>query len=299
VSVAIVGASGVIGRAAVRAFAGADPDVRAIVRRANAADELRALGAKVAVADVEGASDAEDAEDDDVAAALFGADSVCHLVGGLDLPTDEAYERTNAGSVQTVLGVARRTRVRRALFVSAIGADPASPNPFLRAKGHAEEAVRASGLEFVIVRTASVYGVGATWLEMLVVGASRTPPVVVGDPSRTVAPVFAEDVAAVLLAADDRSQPVHGTWALEGVDRVPARELVAALGDDDARPTAMPADVVNVERLLGRTLAAAAVEVLAGSWPADAPDAAAEFGVTLTPLVEGIRRIATAARLER
>lgn len=290
-SVAIIGASGVIGRAAVRAFARVDPDVRAVVRRAGVADELRSAGAKVAVGDL---------EEDQVAltASLSGADSVCHLVGGVLLDDDEAYERAIVGSVGTVVTAAGRAGVRRLTFVSAIGADPSSPNAYLRAKGIAEQAVRGSGLEFAIIRTAAVYGVGGPWFELLVAGAARRPPAVVGDPSTTVAPVFAGDVAAVLLAADDRADPVHGTWALEGPDRVAVGDLVAALSENEAPPRIVPADAAEVERLLRRPVSAAAVEVLTDSWRADAPDAAAEFGVKRTPLAEGIRRIASVARLE-
>jgi NADH dehydrogenase len=291
VSVAVVGASGAIGRAAVRAFARADPDVRAVVGRAEIARELREAGARVAIGDL------DDDEDDALPASVFGADSVCLLAGG---PDDDATQPTNVATVGRVLGMARRAGVRRVLFVSDPGADAASPNPHLRAEAAAEEAIRSSGLEFAIVRTSCVYGVGGgAWFELVVAGATRLPPVVVGDPTRIVAPVFADDVADVLLAADDRAEPIGGTWAVQGPDRVTIGELVAALSDADAEPQAVGAEPAQIERLLGRPVSEAAVEVLTGSWPTDAPDAAIEFGVRLTRLAEGIRRIAAAARLER
>lgn len=288
-SVAIVGASGVIGRAAVRAFARVDPDVRAVVRRADAADELRAVDAKVALSDLAGGDDA-------LTAAVSGADSVCHLVGALDLESDDAYDHVHVRSVRDTVTLAARAGVRRVLFVSAFGADPSAPNAFLRAKGAAERAVGDSGLEFAIVRTAAVYGIGGAWFELLVAGAAQRPPVVVGDPSRIVAPVLADDVAAALLAADDRSDPVRGTWALEGPDRVAAGVLVAALADEDVGPRPVVANAAEVAGLLGRPISQTAVEILTGAWPADAPDITSEFGLELTPLAEGIRRI---SRLER
>lgn len=292
-SVAIVGASGAIGRAAVRAFARIDPDVRAVVRRAEAADELRTHAAKVAV------SDLADRDDEGVIAAVFGADSVCHLVGPLDAPGEEMYEGVHVGFSRQIVELADRAHVRRILFVSALGADPSSPNAFLRAKGCAEEVIRDSGLEHAIVRTAAVYGVRSVWLELLVAGAARHPPVVAGDPSRVVAPVLADDVAALLVAADDLEEAVRGTWALEGPDRVSAGDLVAALAEDDTPPVIVPAEPGPIADLLGRPVSPTAVEILTRSWSVDAPDAASGFDLVLTPLAVGIRLIAAAVRLER
>jgi NADH dehydrogenase len=226
---------------------------------------------------------------------VFGADSICLLVGG---PGDDE-RAADATTIRRVVGLARRAAVRRVLFVSSLGADPAAPNPWLRVAGVCEETIRSSGLESAIVRTGAVYGYGgAVWFELVVAGATRQPPVVVGDPSRVVAPVFVGDVADVLVAADDRAEPIGGTWSLSGPDRVTAGELVAALSGSDVEPRAVDATRAEVERLLGRPVSEAVVEVLTGSWPADAPDAAAEFGVELTPLAEGIRRIASGTRLE-
>src|SRR5205807_9770451 len=151
--VVVTGASGLIGRAAVRAFAARAPEVRAYVRRAEVADELRRLGAKVAVGSID--------DVDTLTVVMRGAHTVCHLVGGLDLPDDDAYERSNLGSVRRVLEAATRAKVPRFLLVSYPGADPSSPNPYLRFKGMAEQAVASEDVEHVVVRCTHVYGPGS------------------------------------------------------------------------------------------------------------------------------------------
>ena len=75
-----------------------------------------------------------------------------------------------------------------------------------------------SGLDHAVIRSTHAYGLGGLWLATLVAGATASPPVVLGDPSRALAPVAVEDVAAVLAAADDREGDLEGTWALEGPD---------------------------------------------------------------------------------
>src|SRR2546423_1000106 len=142
--VGVRGASGLVGRAAIRAFGERWPEVRAYVRRRDAAGALRALGAKVAVGEID--------DVDTLAVVMRGAHSVCHLVGGLDLPDDDAYERVNVGSVSAALDAARRAKVSRFLLLSYPGADSSSANSYLRVKGRAEYVLQSADLESVIVR---------------------------------------------------------------------------------------------------------------------------------------------------
>src|SRR5207249_679311 len=121
--VVVTGASGLIGRAAVRAFAARSPEVRAYVRDPGAAEDLRALGAKVAVGSID--------DVDTLAVVMRGAHTVCHLVGGLDLANDAEYERVNAGSVQSALEAAEAAGAKRFLFVSYPGASASSSNAYL------------------------------------------------------------------------------------------------------------------------------------------------------------------------
>jgi len=280
VPVVVTGASGLVGSVLVPRLLEGGSEVRAVVRRQAAAEPLRALGAKVAVGD---ASDAEL-----LAAALRDAHTVCHLVGGLDLP-EAAYEETNFRWTEATLNAAREAKVVRFLFLSYPGSRPSSPNSYLRAKGLAEEAVRDSGLEFLIIRSTHIFGSGSRWLDEMVAAARRPVATVIGPGAQRLAPVFVEDVAGVLAAGDDRAAPVSGTFGLQGPDTVTADELIDLLAGRRRRKVHLsPAAAARGTRLLGRLSSRAMLEVLAADSLADAPDAAAEFGVKLTPLREGL-----------
>src|SRR5712691_10589426 len=120
--VVVTGACGLLGRRAVRAFLRTSPEVRALVPRREAADSIRALGAKVAVA---GIDDVETLE-----TVMSDAHTVCHLVEGLDLPDEGAYERINLGSTRASLEAAGRGGVKRFLFLSCPGASTQAENPY-------------------------------------------------------------------------------------------------------------------------------------------------------------------------
>jgi uncharacterized protein YbjT (DUF2867 family) len=279
--VVVTGASGMIGRRAVAALGRTSPEVRAYVRRKDAAAPLRALGAKVAVGWI---GDVEN-----LAVVMAGAHTVCHLVGGMRLPTEDALREANLTSTETVLGAAKQAGVRRFLFLSSPGAAPDSRNAYLRYKGLSEEAIVGSGLEHVILRSTHAYGDDSEWLRTVAALARRRPPVVIGSGRQVVAPVEAGDVAAVLAAADDREAVRSGVWGLEGPDRVTSDELADLLGAAGRRKLHLAPRVARLSaRVTGRSVGRATMELMAADSLADAADAASEFGVALTPLRDGL-----------
>jgi uncharacterized protein YbjT (DUF2867 family) len=292
-TVMVIGASGLIGRALVPLLVRED-EVRACVRRSEAADPLRTAGAKVAV----GRFDDADA----LGEILKRVYTVIHLVGGPNQFDDDAVLAANHGSVLTALAASREAGVRRFVLVSATGASIDASNPYLRAKGLAEEAVVNSGMEYAVVRATHAYGLGGLWLAATVEGATASPPFVVGDGSAAVAPVFADDVAAVVAAADDRDGRLAGTWSLEGPDVLTTSELVSLLATPGADPPVPVTPSEAAARLtegLGTIVSETAAELFALPSRADTPDAADAFGLGRTALADGLRATARLVAAER
>ena len=157
----------------------------------------------------------------------------------------------------------------------------------------AEEVVAGSGLQFGILRCTHVYGRDSDWLEQTRKLARGWPAVVLGSGRQVIAPVLVDDVAAVLAAADDREQTTSGTWGLEGPERVSADDFADLLAGKHRRKLHLSGRrAQRAARITGRRISAVALEVLEADSLADAPDAAAEFGVELTPLREGLERAA-------
>ena len=281
-TVMVTGASGVVGRATVKALLARD-EVRATVRRSSEATYLRQLGAKVAVRDI----DSPDA----LSEILAGCHTVVHLIGGVAQPDPDELFHANHGSVLRALDAARDTGVKRFVLLSVPGADPETTHPFLRAKGLAEEAVRASGMQHAIVRSTHAYGLGGLWFTAAVEGALAEPPFVIGGGDNELAPIFAEDVGSLIAAIDDAEAELAGTWGLEGPDVVTADDLARMLRGDAATPThaSGQAAAESLTRLLGVPIDAITASFLALPSRADAPDASRAFGVARTPLVDGLR----------
>ncbi|HYH28169.1 MAG TPA: NAD(P)H-binding protein, partial [Actinomycetota bacterium] len=173
----------------------------------------------------------------------------------------------NLASTERLLATGARAGIRRFLFVSSVGADPGSPNPYLASKGAAEDAVRSSGIEHAILRLSFV-----SELLPRIFGRWLVWTVMPGDGEQMLAPVRAEEVAGTLVAADDRAGSVSGTYSLTG-EPATLSELARSVRPGlllRARPGSRSA-----RRL---PLSPAAVEALASDRLPDAPDARAAFG---------------------
>lgn len=279
--VVVTGASGLVARSLIPLLIGAGSEVRGVVRRRESAEGVRDLGAKAAVCDLRDTATLE--------AVMDGAHTVIHLAGGLDVP-DDAEEVTNLGTVRDALEAAAERSVPRFVLLSYPGADPESANPYLRAKGMAEEALRAADLQGAVVRATHVYGPESRWLQENL-RAARTPLAapVIGTGTQRLAPVFVEDVARALAGADDRDAPVTGTFGIQGPDVVTADELVDLLAGRRRRKIHLtPAAARRAGRLMGWSAGQATLEVLAADSLADEPDAGREFGISPTPLAQGL-----------
>ena len=208
------------GRAIVAALVERD-EVRATVRRPEAGDALRALGAKVAVLPID--------EPDELIEILPRVHTIVHLVGGVNQPSDDEILAANHGSTLAVVAAAKEAGVRRLILLSVPGASLDHAHPFVRAKGLAEEVVVQSGLEHAVLRTSHAYGLGGLWFASTVVGADQG--FVVGDGNQRWAPVLADDVAKVVVAIDDRRDPIEGVWGLGGPDELTADEVFSIAGE--------------------------------------------------------------------
>ena len=147
-NVLIVGSHGNIGQRLVRHMAKSAHTARAMIRDESQRDEMRALGAaEVVVADLEG----------DVRDALAGCDAVVFTAGSGAHTGPEKTEDVDRHGAISIIDQARRAGVRRFVLVSSMNADTPEKGPekmrhYFEAKKAADDHLRASDLEYTIVR---------------------------------------------------------------------------------------------------------------------------------------------------
>ncbi len=194
-TIAVTGANGFVARNLIALLLEDTParGIRAIVRDARTGlRELPAADLDVRVADVTRAESLRGAFDD--------CETIVHTVA---VPTERraSFTDVNVRGTEHVVAEAERAGVRRIVHMSALGADPESPFPFLRSKGLGERAVVRSNAPSVALRPSILFGPGDDFFPKL--GFSLHFPVVPvpGDGSARFQPLHVRDLALVLRAA--------------------------------------------------------------------------------------------------
>ena len=217
--IAITGANGFVGRHVIALLLDDVPseDIRAIVRDpVRAAAELPNAGLDVRQADV--------TRPETLRGVFDGVDAVVHTVA---IPTERqgTFTRVNADGARAVVREAERAGVRRLVDVSAIGASPDSPYPFLRTKGEGQAAVEASAIPHVVLRPSLLFGPGDDFFHRLRF-ALRFPIVPLpGGGTARFQPLHVEDLARAVRAA--LFGTMSGVFEVGGPDPVTYRELLA------------------------------------------------------------------------
>lgn len=152
--VAIAGGHGKIGMMVGRMLAEGGGTARGLIRKSEQAGDLSAAGIEPVLCDLEG--------DDDVAAAIRGADAVVFAAGAGGGSGAERKWTVDYGGVVKLIEAAEAEGIRRYVIVSSIGAGnpPAEGGDvfgeYLRAKAKADRELEASGLDYTIVRPGSL-----------------------------------------------------------------------------------------------------------------------------------------------
>jgi uncharacterized protein YbjT (DUF2867 family) len=214
VRVAIAGGHGQIALRLAKIMSERGDEVVALIRNPDHADEVRDAGAEPALVDLEHASE------DEVANAINGSDAVVFAAGAGPGSGSERKETMDYGGAVKLIAAAKQAGVGRYVIVSSMGANPSATGDdtfsvYLRAKGRADDAVRASGLDATVVRPGGLTNDAGTGRVRLGESLPR------GQVTR-------DDVAAVLVAVLDSPSTIGRTADLIGGDTAIA-EAVAAL----------------------------------------------------------------------
>ena len=221
----VTGATGFVGHAVLQHLCAEGHRVRCLVRRGSEA-ALRGLGA---ITRIEGDILTRRGLEE----GMTGCDAVIHLVGIIreHRATNVTFERVHTEGTRNVLEAAKAAGLRRYVHMSALGTRRGAASRYHRTKWAAEEAVRASGLDWTIFRPSIIYGLGDGFVSMLASMVRRMPAVpVIGSGRQRVQPVPVEHVAAGFAGALELPATIKRTYEVGGPQAVTMEELLDLIG---------------------------------------------------------------------
>jgi NADH dehydrogenase len=253
-TVLVTGATGFVGRHLIPVLLAGDHRVVALVRTATDGELVvgrlapeRRAAVETRIGDVTRPAT--------LGPALAGVDAVVHLVaiprdfhGGADL------RLINTEGTRAVVAAMEAAGVRRLIHMGAMGVEDVPDLHYASSKAKAEALVRASSLDWTILKPSLQFGEGDGFFN-IIAGLVRLSPGIVpvpGDGTSRFQPIHVDDVAAVTVRCLAGPATVGQTYDLGGprywTYREITREVLTALGK---RRLIVPMPVVLIRLVAG------------------------------------------------
>ncbi len=224
--IAITGGTGFIGRHLARTLIRDGHTVVLIVRR-RMEHETHLVQSQYSRLAVVGLEDEAKLVD-----AMTGCDAVAHCAGINREIGSQTYQRIHVEGTQHVVNAAERACVKRIALLSFLRARPDCGSRYHESKWAAEEIVRASKLDYTVLKCGVIYGVGDHMLDHLS-HAFHTFPIfgLVGLTEKLIRPTAVEDVVKILMASLVDGQLSRKTVGVMGPETMALKDAVERVAE--------------------------------------------------------------------
>ena len=230
----VTGASGFVGSHVIRRLQESGTEVRAMVRdRSKAPAALQE--AEVVEADL--------IRLESLPTAVSGVNVIIHaaaITADQKEPYRGAYDQINRVGTTNLVAAAKAAGVGRLVVMSGLGTKPAPTGTYMATRWGLEQAVRESGIPFVILQPSVLFGERAEFIAALarLIRISPVVPLIGGGKVRF-QPLWLEDLATCLIKAIDADQLTDKAVGLGGSEYATFKEVIETI-----------CQVMSVRRLL-------------------------------------------------
>lgn len=144
--IAITGATGFVGQSLLDRAAEAGIEVRALARK----PQQKRKGVDWVGGDL--------GDTQGLDRLCAGAEAIIHVAGVVNAPDPAGFEEGNVVGTLNVIDAARKAGIGRIIFVSSLSAREPELSAYGQSKARAEKLIKASGLDWTIVRPPAIYG---------------------------------------------------------------------------------------------------------------------------------------------
>lgn len=297
--VLVTGGTGVIGKPTVDLLLERGHEVRLLSRHAARDVEQWAGGVQPVQASI--------SDRPSLSGVAEGCEAIVHIAGIIaEDPPEITFRKINVEGTRNLTAEAEQAGVGRFIYISSLGADRGE-SEYHKSKREAEALVRGFSRNWLILRPGNVYGPGDDVISLLLKMVRTLPAVpVVGTGDHPFQPIWAEDLAEAIAQAVEREEPSRRALDLAGLEvtstsdvldrleritqknppRMPVPEFLAQAGAGMAEALGLELPV-NSEQL---TMLVEENVVQPGTKNALTD----VFGITPTPLDEGLAKLADA-----
>lgn len=217
----ITGATGFIGRALVRQLSSIGYPLRALIRPSAKTPRLpKGVPVEVAVVSL--------ADTRGLRAAMRDVETIFHLASAENQGSRGSLLTTDIQGTQNLVDAAADAGVDRIVYLSHLGAARASGYPAFKAKGIAEESIRAGKTPHTIIRTSLVYGPEDHFtnnIDRLLRSSVGFFPVPTGG-RVVVQPVWVEDLVTCMIWALQNESTLNQVYEVGGNEFFTLQQII-------------------------------------------------------------------------
>ncbi len=246
----ITGASGFLGSTIANMAHARGLPVRALVRPTSDRSRLKLAPDAIIAGDMTNANL--------LAKAVEGVDAVVHCAAttSVSAPDPQLSHRVNVEGTKLLVQACERAGARRYIQISSQSALAHNPSVYGRTKYLADEVVRASALDWTILKPGLIYGPGKAGVFSKVVEFTQKFPVipVLGSGKHEQCPVHVEDVAWAALQCIETPLTIHREYDLGGGETMTFDGMIQAILAAQHQSKALVHLPLPLCMLLARTL---------------------------------------------
>jgi len=233
--IAVVGATGFVGRHVVARVVASKTPIRAV---------SRTLGPRNAAVS---AVAADLLDPSSLAVALTGVETIVHCAA-ITADKKEAYRGqyhdVNAKGTRNLVDAAREAGVRRIVLLNGLGTRPGSAGSYMRTRWEMAEALRGSGLSWTALQPSILFGDSAPFPAAIARLARQFPVMPVLGGGRKLQPLWIEDLVTCLIQSVNDPRKDSQTIDLGGPEQMTFAEIDdLILATMDARRLKLPLPV--------------------------------------------------------
>jgi NADH dehydrogenase len=235
--------------------------------------------------------------------AFTRADVVVHAIQFPNHPVEDpskgrTYLETDGRGTEIAAKTAHKVGVRRFVYLSGAGAGQGRPQPWFRAKDMAEAAIRATGLEYALLRPSWIYGARDRSMNRFVTFCRKLPFVpVIGDGKTPVQPISVKDVARAVVECVRREDARDKALDLGGPERLTMDQIIRTIQKVIGKRRPLVHHPVGLMKLLSKPmqllpeppLSPTAIDFIVQEVEVDPKPAMEYFGFPFTRLEDGLR----------
>ncbi len=164
--------------------------------------------------------------------ATQNVETVIHLAAVIKSSSADEFIKVNVEGTRNLIEACIKSRVRRIIYVSSLDATLSRTNIYGKTKAMGEDVIRNSGLDYIILRPALIYGKGSKDIGMLSKFIKKYPFIpVVGSGEGRLQPVYIDDICNIiikLIKSDIRNK----TYSIAGEQKITLNGLIDKIAEN-------------------------------------------------------------------